>query len=541
MIIISDNDTYLFEKIAKKNGIDINQIINLAPECEKNIYKDSKEILILISSLIYKKFKLKNFEFDNFDNFFKNELEIINKLISNLSKNGFIIYFPFIPKHFIYSDKYYSSFYEKNSYDNYLENLNQKLYEKFNHFSNIIFLKGIEKLSPKISKVYYRFSSIYDEENSFKILSQYLVYRESLKIKKKKLIIFDLDNTIWKGIVGDDSINGVRMDLSDPIGTVFNNVQNILLKYKQNGFLLAVCSKNDQELALKCLFQHPASLFSKDDIVSYRINWEPKSQNIKEICKELNISVLDAIFVDDSDYECDEVRKNCEGISIFKVPKNIYNYPVELSSNSLFYLGSSNKEDRRRTDMYKDNQKRKEIYNEVIKEKGTKDKWIESLEIKLSINRITLNSSNKDRVIQLFNRTNQFNLTGDKFNTVLLNEKLVGDNLYFHGSVSDKIGSEGLVSVIGCKYDSKNLLIENYILSCRVFGRYIEELMLLPVLNYAISIKSDIYFKFVDTGRNKVIKEFISKITNNNHLPLKVIVKLQSEFSKLPVKVINNF
>ncbi len=541
MIIISDSNTYLFEKIAKKSGIEINQVVSLAPECEKNIPKNCKEIIILLSELIYKKFKLKNFEFDNFDNFFENEFKTINDLLSNLLRNGSVIYFPIIPKHFIYSDKYFSFFYEKHSYDNYLENINQKLYEKYNHFSNIIFLKGIVKLSPDISKIYYRFSSIYDEKNSIKIISQYLAYKESLKIKKKKLIIFDLDNTIWKGIIGDDSINGVRMDLSDPIGAVFNNVQNILLKYKENGFLLAVCSKNDQELALKCLFDHPASLFSRDDIVSYRVNWNAKSQNIKEICKELNISVLDTVFVDDSDYECDEVRENCEGISIFKVPKNIYNYPFELSNNSFFYLGSLNKEDKRRTDMYKDNQKRKDIYNEVIKEKGTKEKWIKSLEIKLSINKITPNSSNKDRIIQLFNRTNQFNLTGNKFNTLLLNEKLIEDNLYFYGSVSDRIGSEGLISVIGCKYDGKNLLVENYILSCRVFGRYIEELMLLPIFDYAISKKSDIYFEFVDTGRNKVSKEFISKLTNNNHLSLKNIVKLQTKFSKLPVEVINNY
>ena len=132
-------------------------------------------------------------------------------------------------------------------------------------------------------------------------------------------------------------------------------------------------------------------------------------------------------------------------------------------------------------------------------------------------------------------------MTGNKFNTLLLNKKLIEDNLYFSGSVSDRIGSEGLISVIGCKYNGKNLLIENYILSCRVFGRYIEELMLLPVFDYAISKKSDIYFEFVDTGRNKVSKEFISKLTNNNHLSLQDIVKLQIKFSKLPVEVINNF
>jgi len=303
---------------------------------------------------------------------------------------------------------------------------------------------------------------------------------------------------------------------------------------------LAICSKNDERLALKCLFDHPSSLFSKEDIVAHRINWKPKSENIKEICEELNISILDSIFVDDSDYECDEVQSNCSGISIFKVPKNLYKYPYELANSNLFYLGFSSKEDKMRTLMYKDNLTRKEIYNQFIREKGTKEKWIESLQIKLTIKKITTNSPNKDRIIQLFNRTNQFNLTGNKFNSVLLNEKLTEKNEYYYGAVSDRIGSEGLVSVLGFTFDQKNIHIENYILSCRVFGRYIEELMLLPVLEYAISNKCNIYFNFTDTNRNGVIKNFLSKFTKNNFLSLEEIVRLNSQFSKLPVETIKD-
>ena len=540
MLLITDSNTYLFEKITKKNGININQIINLGPECSKAIFfEKSNEVIFLISELIYKKFKLKNFEFDNIENMMKEELEIIDKIIDDILKKGGILYIPFIPKHFIYSDKFNCYFYEKKSYDNYIDNLNQIIFEKYNKFSNIIFLKGIEKLNSKISKIYYRFSSIYDEENSLKIINQYINYKKISQYEKKKLIIFDLDNTIWKGILGDDSIEGVRMDLSDPLGAIFNSVQNIFLNFKNNGFLLAICSKNDETLALKCLFDHPSSLFSKEDIVSYRINWNPKSDNIKEICEELNISVLDSIFVDDSDYECDEVQRNCSGISIFKVPRDLYKYPYELANSNLFYLGFSNKEDKMRTLMYRDNVTRKEIYNQVIKEKGTKEKWIESLQIKLTTKKITINSPNKERIIQLFNRTNQFNLTGNKFNSLLLSEKLTEKNEYYYGTVSDRIGSEGLVSVLGFNFDGENIHIENYILSCRVFGRYIEELMLLPVFEYAISNKCNIYFDFTDTNRNGVIKDFLSKLTKSNFLCLEEIVNLHSQFSKLPVEKIN--
>ncbi len=116
------------------------------------------------------------------------------------------------------------------------------------------------------------------------------------------------------------------------------------------------------------------------------------------------------------------------------------------------------------------------------------------------------------------------------------------NNQYYYGSVSDRIGSEGLISVLGFKYNGKYIYIENYILSCRVFGRYIEEVMLLPVFEYAISVKSDIYFDFIDTTRNRVVKEFIHKLTNSNtnYLPLKKIVEFKSQFSKLPVNIENN-
>ena len=119
-----------------------------------------------------------------------------------------------------------------------------------------------------------------------------------------------------------------------------------MLDLKNKGFLLAICSKNNKDLALSALFEKGKSIFSKSDIVSYRINWETKSKNIIEICNELNISLTDTIFIDDSDYECDEVRHNCKGISIFKVPKNIFKYPVNMCKSELFHLNYLTKEDK---------------------------------------------------------------------------------------------------------------------------------------------------------------------------------------------------
>ncbi len=541
MFVISDSNIFLIEKVAHSKDIFIEGNTNLIPECDKQISRDCKNVLILLSDIFYKKFNIINFKNYNSEGIFKNEFKIIDELIKNLSERGLEIYIPLIPKHFIYKDKFSLYFLEKESPNLFIDEINNIFCKKYAKNENVIFLKGIGELSPSISKTYYRFSSIYDKENSNMILDQYLEYEKSVLIKKNKLIVFDLDNTIWKGILGDDSIEGVRMNLSDPVGSVFNNVQNILLRFKEKGFLLAVCSKNNQELALKCLFKNSSCLFSDKDIISHRINWQPKSENIKSICKELNISLLDTIFIDDSDYECDEVKENCKGISIFKVPKDIYKYPFELANNKLFYIGISSIEDKKRTVLYKNNQKRNEIYKSLITEKGNKDKWIKSLNIKLELHKLVLGSKSKDRVIQLFNRTNQFNLNGKKFNVISLNEKLIRNSKYYFGTIIDRIGSEGLISVVGFRIVRKSIFVENYILSCRVFGRYVEESMLIPLFDNAIKIKSDIYFEFKDTNRNNVIKEFIRNLTNNDfYLSLPEIIELKIKFSKLPITIINS-
>ena len=539
-LIICDSQTFLLEKVAKEKNIFIEEIIAFMPECEKQIITKPKNILLLISEIFYKELEKRNTDIFDLNNL-KNELILIDSLIKYSSDLGSQIYIPFIPKHFIYCDRFGASLIDKNSKNLAIQNLNYSLFKKYNDLPNVNFLNGLEELSEEISKSYFRFSSIYDKKNSNIILDQFLEHQKYLKLKKKKLIILDLDNTLWKGILGDDSIEGIRMDNSDPIGSIFKTAQNIFLQLKDNGFLLALCSKNNEQLALKALFENPASLFKSSDIVTYRINWEPKSKNIKDICDELNISLLDTIFIDDNEYECDEVRANCNGISIIKVPKNIYKYPFILATNSLFHLGDISNEDKIRTEMYKNNLKRKNIFENVKETNGTRKDWIKSLEIKLTLNKISKKSKNFDRIIQLFNRTNQFNLAGSKYNKFSFSEVLNQTNIkYIYGSVTDRIGSEGLISVIGFYYDGQKILVKDFILSCRVFGRYIEESMLILLFDYAISKHCDVYFDFVENERNLVIKEFISKITLKDfHIPIERIIKFKSDFSNLPISIIN--
>ena len=543
MLVISDSPTFYLSKAAKIKNIKIDSIINLSPECEKQIPIKTKSCIILLSESFYNFFEDLNEDLLNQNIKIKNIFLIINQVIEKLISIGAEIYLPLIPRHFFYCNPYQNIFIQNDSYALFIQSINHKLLENFSEKNNIIFLKGIEELKESISKTYFRFYSIYDQENIYKIFDQIEQYKKFTYQKSKKLIILDLDNTLWKGIIGEDGLNGITIDSSDPVGRVYRSVQNLFLKLKNKGFILAICSKNEEKLALKALFKSKASIFREVDIVTHRINWQLKSENIKDICKELNISLLETVFVDDNAYECDEVLNNCKGISIFKVPKDIYKYPIAISKSDLFHINKISKEDKMRSDFYRDKIKREKILKDYKKEKLTKKSWIKSLDMELNINPIGEDNSDLERIVQLFNRTNQFNLSGAKYNYHSFLETLQKHNNYFYsGSSLDRVGSEGLISVIGFKLNKKEIIIHSYILSCRVFGKYIEESMLMPILNIALKNKYTIKFEFIENQRNLVIKNFLKEILKDKlYLSHNEITYLLNKINKFPISISNNF
>ena len=315
MIIISDSSNYLLEKVANSKGI--NEVIfkNFYSEINEEEIEKANFVLILLSDSFYKQLGIigSNFEDLSIGSFpiFKQ----LENLLRNLNEYEIWIYLSMLPKHFLCTNLNDAYYYEKDSKNFYINYVNHNLMLISMKYNNVLLIEGIKNLEPSISKTYFRFSSIYNKQNCEIIFEQIFKHRNKLDIKFKKLIILDLDNTLWKGIVGDDLKEGIRMDQSDPIGSIFYEVQKILLEFKSKGFLLALCSKNEEELALDALLNSPSSQFKTSDIVTHRINWEPKSKNIIEICNELNISLKETIFVDDNIHECDEVKKNCKDIS----------------------------------------------------------------------------------------------------------------------------------------------------------------------------------------------------------------------------------
>lgn len=536
MIIYTDSEILNLKKFINKSGILIDNIIDINNFNEKDLkYSSDSLVLLLITETVYK-WNLSFFKSN--DSYFTNKLSNLISFFSSKSKK---IIFPLIPYLYLYDEINTSSNRDKNSHFQKVNFVNNYIIRNFSIDSNIFLIKGLTYISNEIRRDYFRFKSIYNKSNSIELVKQIIDIKKQLTSEKKKLIIFDLDNTLWKGIIGEDGIEGIRMSEGDNVGSIFSFIQSKLLSLKNNGFLLAVCSKNDQSIALEGLFKHKDSKFKEKDIVSYRINWDTKSSNINNIIDELNISLNHTIFIDDSEHECDEVRNNCPGITVLNVPKDIYKYP-EIFQNDCFFFDDIEKDNIDRTSLYKNRELRKNYIEKISKTSNSKDDWLKSLNIKIIFERVTILSQSKKRVVQLFNRTNQFNLRSSNYNLDTLEKALnLKNNFYYQCNLKDRIGSEGMISVIGLEITDQEIFVKDFIMSCRVFGRNIEKIVLLPIIKKAREDDLIIRFNLIDNDKNKSVQEFIKKITDQNLIiKNQEIKKLENKYSNLPLKMYGN-
>lgn len=537
MIVLSDIPTYLLVKTFKDKGIIVSDTINFPNELNKLEY-ELEDFLIVLGDIFHREI-LSLLDSEKVNQINLEIIEIIKTTTEELTNKNNKVYIPLIPTHFLISEKESYLNFKKETSDLLIHNLNNELLNYFSNNPNVFILNGLGHIKSTYSKDYFRYSSYLNKACSEELLTQYIKSKNKMLLNKNKLIICDLDNTLWKGILGDDLKSGIKMDPSDPIGKIFYSVQKLLLGLKNKGFLLAICSKNEKDSALDALFYSTSSVFKKEDIVTYRINWNSKSDNVKCICNELGLSFKETIFLDDNEYECDEVKRNCGGISIFKVPKDIYQFPYLIKSSSLFEVNNVTEEDKNRTRLYQEKSKRKKLLNKFSNSKSSRENWLKSLDTNLIINQIKDDSKYLQRIIQLFNRTNQFNLQSSKYNNNSFIQKInLKDFKYYYGIVSDRIGSEGLISVVGYREDQNYIYVNDYILSCRVFNRYIEELMLLPLLKLANKKDLGIKFEIKKSDRNIVSTKFVKKISNNTESIKKdLISNLLNRYMNLPVSI----
>ena len=382
----------------------------------------------------------------------------------------------------------------------------------------ILLNQKIEKLSGNISDLaiinIYHLSMKYGVENLINLKNSFLfqtpytkfafekISNEIIKninlfeVKRKKVIVLDADNTLWGGIVGEDGVDGIFCDENYP-GVIYRYFQNQIKALKESGLILCLVSKNNYQDA-KEAFDEKNMPLQWEDFVIKKVNWLPKSQNIKSIADELNVGIDSLIFFDDNEFELAEVEELYPSVECIKIDKDNPIINLNLIENllSLHSLKITD-EDKDKTNQYLAEQQRSSSF----KDSQGIDSFIEKLNIKIIywIN----NSNHLARVTQLINKTNQFNLTTQRYtqNDV---ERLMSSQKVFSFKVEDRFGDMGIVGII-IVIDNK---IDTFLLSCRVLGRGIEDKIISTVINES---KDGLTATYIRSPKNMQVENLYEK------------------------------
>lgn len=323
----------------------------------------------------------------------------------------------------------------------------------------------------------------------------------------KKVVVVDLDNTLWGGIVGEDGINGIKLDSNSPEGEAYLNFQKYLKKLSANGIALCACSKNDDKIAKDVFKKHKQIILKLEDFAVFTANYEDKAKNIKAISKTLNLGLDSFVFVDDSKIECSIVKKILPEVFVINLDSaEPSEYIKKIESYNLFYFKNTTKEDLSRIQSY---QKLKK-YEEAKSNAGDIENFLKELKPKIYLEKV--NKSNVVRAAQLLAKTNQF-----KFNSNIYSEKelIKFKNKTIVISFKDRMQNYGIIGavVFSDKKKDKALEIENWVMSCRVFSRRIENYMMNHLIKEAKKIKfNKINFKFYKTEKNVYLQSFLKKL-----------------------------
>jgi FkbH-like protein len=321
----------------------------------------------------------------------------------------------------------------------------------------------------------------------------------------KKLIILDLDDTLWGGIVGEVGWEGIRLGGHDHIGEAYVDFQWALKSLTNRGVLLGIVSKNEEAVALEAINHHPEMVLRLEDFAGWKINWQDKAHNIVDLVSDLNLGLQSVIFIDDNPFERARVREALHEVLVPEWPEDKMLYKSALLSLRCFDTPSISKEDLERTRMYVSERKREVLKRSI----NSLDEWLKSLKIRVIIEE--LNKANIKRTTQLLNKTNQMNLTTRRMaESELVDWAGQSNRKLWTFRVSDKFGGSGLTGIISLEVRNKTGRIVDFVLSCRVMGRKVEETMLYTVIKHAQSVGLDeIYAKYIQTPRNKPCLEFL--------------------------------
>jgi FkbH-like protein len=300
--------------------------------------------------------------------------------------------------------------------------------------------------------------------------------------RSRKVLVLDLDNTLWGGVIGDDGADKIVIGRETPVAEAYTAFQEYCLRLRDRGILLAVCSKNDHDVA-RSGFAHPDSVLKLEHFSAFKANWEPKHENILEIAQELNLGADSFVFVDDNPAERAIVEAQVPGVAVPDVGSDVAQYTSIIDAGRYFEPITLGKEDLVRAKLYEENALRAQLEQKF----ADYGEYLDSLQMTAEID--VFNATYMERIAQLTNKTNQFNLTTRRY-TLAEIQSVASDSRHIgiYGKLTDRFGDNGLISIVLGRIDdldASNFHLDLWLMSCRVLKREMEIAMLDSIVERA--------------------------------------------------------
>jgi FkbH-like protein len=331
----------------------------------------------------------------------------------------------------------------------------------------------------------------------------------AIRGKSGKVLILDLDNTLWGGVIGDDGLHGINVAQGDARGEAHLAVQRMALDLRQRGIVLAVCSKNTDEIAREPFEKHPEMLLKLEHIAVFQANWNDKATNIQAIANELSLGLDAMVFLDDNPVERGLVRKLLPQVAVPELPEEPAYYARTLAAGGYFEAVTFAGEDLNRADFYQDNARRANLQQQM----GGVDAYLASLDMTITFQ--PFDATGRTRIVQLINKSNQYNLTTRRYTDPEVSAAENAPEIFtMQVRLADIFGDNGMISVVICRPGEPGVWeIDTWLMSCRVLGRKVEHMVLREILDHARATGiHKLLGIYRPTDRNKLVIDHYAKL-----------------------------
>jgi FkbH-like protein len=388
---------------------------------------------------------------------------------------------------------------------------NEALKSRIDKHSNVhlldvnesIFRRG--KATVFSDKMWYMGKIPYSNEGCRIVADSIISTLSLLNRTPKKVLVLDMDNTLWGGVLGELGVDGIALS-DNHIGAIYKKVQQLIKAIKNTGIVLAIVSKNNESDVQEVWDNHPYMFLRKENFASLRINWEDKVDNIQSIAKELNLGTDSFVFIDDMAQERDNIRMRLPDVVVPDFPDKIEDYPLFIENiyNSYFKRTRLLSEDREKTRQYAENALRVEVSKNLSFEDFLKT-------LDLRVERLVLDDAKLDRIAQLHGKTNQFNLTTKRYTRKDIDRLLNENHEIYAFNVKDRFGDYGLVAVAIVDLGKDEIV--SFLMSCRVMGKLIENYVINEIERDLLEKgHSVLHARYIRTAKNAPVEDLFDKL-----------------------------